>query len=128
MTTHAPSTQATLDPNEALNDLLAEIGLSTADAGGTVTFEGQDPIVAARHRLGACIGIPMMGNAVAAAAMLRHRGGPAQDLHLDLRQAIHHITPHAFWHPTLAGELPSFALVPDNPFLLLPYRTRDERI
>jgi crotonobetainyl-CoA:carnitine CoA-transferase CaiB-like acyl-CoA transferase len=127
MTDHAPSTLTTLDPTEALDLLLAEVGLSSADAGRTVTFEGQDPIVAARHRLGACIGIPMMGNAVAAAAMLRHRGGPAQDLHLDLRQAIHHITPHAFWHPTLAGDLPSFALVPDNPFLLLPYRTRDER-
>jgi hypothetical protein len=40
---------------------------------------------------------------------------------------VHHITPHAYWHPTLAGDLPSFALVPDNPFLLTPYRTRDGR-
>jgi predicted hotdog family 3-hydroxylacyl-ACP dehydratase len=51
--------------------------LSTADAGGKVTFAGQDPIIAARHRLGAAIGIPLMGNAVAAAAMHRHRGGPS---------------------------------------------------
>ena len=43
-------------------------GLSVADAGGRVTFAGQDPIIAARHRLGAAIGIPMMGNAIAAAA------------------------------------------------------------
>ncbi|ANO27035.1 hypothetical protein BAB79_13150 [Mycobacteroides abscessus] len=116
-----------LDPVQALNGLLADVGLSATDAGGTVSFDGQDPIVPARHRLGACIGIPMMGNAVAAAAMHRHRGGPSQDLHLDLRQAVHHITPHAYWHPTLAGELPSFALVPDNPFLLRPYRTREGR-
>jgi crotonobetainyl-CoA:carnitine CoA-transferase CaiB-like acyl-CoA transferase len=117
----------TFDPVAALDGLLADVGLSSADAGGAVTLAGQDPIVAARHRLGACIGIPLMGNAVAAAAMLRHRGGPDQDLHLDLRQAVHQITPHAFWHPTIAGELPSFALVPDNPFLLLPYKTRDGR-
>ncbi|OBK44361.1 CoA transferase [Mycobacterium sp. 1081908.1] len=127
MTNNQPAEQNGFNPVTALNGLLGEVGLSTADAGGNVTFDGQDPIVAARHRLGACIGIPMMGNAVAAAALLRHRGGPDQDLHLDLRQAVHHITPHAFWHPSLAGDLPSFALVPDNPFLLLPYRTRDGR-
>jgi hypothetical protein len=92
-----------------------------------VTFAGSDPILPAPHRLGACIGIPIMGNAVAAAAMLRRRGGPAQDLHIDLRQAVHHINPHAFWHPNLAGHLPAFVL-PDNPFLGLSYETRDGRV
>src|SRR5271155_3731795 len=115
------------DPTVALGELLADVGLSVADAGGRVTFAGQDPIIAARHRLGAAIGIPMMGNAVAAAAMHRHRGGPGQDLHLDLRQAVHHINPSFAWKPTLAGEFPSIALVLDNPFALIPYRTRDER-
>jgi crotonobetainyl-CoA:carnitine CoA-transferase CaiB-like acyl-CoA transferase len=119
--------ETTFDPIAALNDLLTEVGLSTGDAGGRVTLAGQDPIIPARHRLGAAIGIPIMGNAVAAAAMHRRRGGPGQDLHLDLRQAVHHITPHAYWNPTVAGELPSFALALDNPFLLLPYRTRDGR-
>jgi crotonobetainyl-CoA:carnitine CoA-transferase CaiB-like acyl-CoA transferase len=115
------------DTTAALNELLADVGLSVADAGGRVTFAGQDPIIAARHRLGAAIGIPMMGNAVAAAAMHRHRGGPGQDLHLDLRQAVHHINPSFAWKPTLAGEFPSIALVLDNPFALIPYRTRDGR-
>ena len=104
----------------ALDDLLADVGLSVADTGGRVSFTGQDPIIAARHRLGAAIGIPMMGNAVAAAAMHRLRGGSAQDLHLDLRQAIHHINPSFGWNPTLAGEFPSIALFFDNPFGLVP--------
>ena len=111
----------------ALDKLLADVGLSVADADGRVTFAGQDPIIAARHRLGAAIGIPMMGNAVAAAAMHHRRGGPGQELHLDLRQAVHHINPSFCWHPTLAGEFPSVALVLDNPFALIPYRTRDGR-
>ncbi len=111
----------------ALDDLLADVGLSAADAGGRVTFAGQDPIIPARHRLAAAIGIPMMGNAVAAAAMHRHRGGPGQDLHLDLRQAAHHVNPSYAWEPTLAGEFPSIALLLDNPFGLIPYRTRDGR-
>ncbi|HXO56351.1 MAG TPA: CoA transferase, partial [Mycobacterium sp.] len=123
----ASTAGASFDPTVALNDLLAEVDLSAADAGGQVTFAGQDPIIAARHRLGAAVGIPMMGNAVAAAAMHRHRGGPGQDLHLDLRQAVHHINPSFAWKPTLAGEFPSIALVLDNPFALIPYRTRDGR-
>jgi hypothetical protein len=78
-TAQAMSTSDTaFDPTVALGDLLADVGLSVADAGGRVTFAGQDPIIAARHRLGAAIGIPMMGNAIAAAAMHRHRGGPGQ--------------------------------------------------
>ncbi len=116
-----------LDLVSALNDLMANLGLSTENTGGSVSFAGQDPIVAARHRLGACIGIPLMAAAVTAVTLHRHRGGPAQDLHLDLRQAVHGITPHAFWHPTLAGEMPPHPLVFDNPFLLDPYRARDGR-
>jgi hypothetical protein len=90
---------AEFDATGALDGLLAHVGLSAADAGGRMMFAGHDPIIPARHRLAAAIGIPMMGNAVAAAAMHRHRGGPAQDLHLDLRQAVHHINPSYGWYP-----------------------------
>ena len=85
------------------------------------------PIVPAVHRLGACIGVPLMAGAVAAVAFHRHRGGPAQDLHLDLREAVHTINPGAFWHPTLNGEPAPHPLLLDNPFLLTPYRTADGR-
>ena len=115
------------DPRAALDDLLSEVGLSVAETGGTVSFAGQDPILPAAHRLGACIGIPLMAGAVAAVALHRRRGGPAQDLALDLRQAVHGINPGASWHPTLNGEPAPHPLVLDNPFLLTPYRTADGR-
>ena len=115
------------DPLAALDGLLSGLGLGTADTGGTVSFAGRDPILPAAHRLGACIGIPIMANAVAAAALHRHRGGPAQDLALDLRQAVHGINPGAYWRPTLNGEPAPHPLVLDNPFLLTPYRTADGR-
>jgi crotonobetainyl-CoA:carnitine CoA-transferase CaiB-like acyl-CoA transferase len=118
---------AGFDPLESLDDLLSVIGLSRAAAGASVSFAGQDPIVPAAHRLGACIGIPLMAGAVAAVALHRHRGGPAQDLHLDLRQALHTINPGAFWHPTLNREIAPHPLVVDNPFLVTPYRTADGR-
>src|ERR1700761_4475283 len=125
--TYMTDTKQKFDANAALEDLLADVGLSIGDAGGRITFVGEDPIIGARHRLAAAIGIPMMGNAVAAATMHRLRGGPGQDLGLDLRQAVHHINPSYAWEPTLAGEFPSIALVLDNPFALIPYRTRDGR-
>ncbi len=115
------------EPLAALENLLSDVGLSRAQTGGAVAFAGQDPIVPARHRLGACIGIPMMANAVAAVALHRHRGGPVQDLELDLRQAVHGINPAAFWHPTLNGQRAPHPLVLDNPFLIIPYRTADDR-
>jgi crotonobetainyl-CoA:carnitine CoA-transferase CaiB-like acyl-CoA transferase len=115
------------DPLAALDGLLSDVGLTRAATGGTVSFAGQDPIVPAAHRLGACIGIPIMAGAVAAVAFHRRRGGPAQDLGLDLRQAVHGVTPGAFWHPTLNGEVAPHPLVLDNPFLLTPYRTVDGR-
>jgi len=115
----------TFDPLAGLDDLLLDVGLSGAQTEGSVTFTGQDPILPAAHRLGACIGIPMMAAAVAAVALHRHRRGPGQDLELDLRQAVHGINPAAFWHPTLNGEPAPHPLVFDNPFLILPYRTAD---
>src|ERR1700745_2173170 len=57
-------TAMTFDPTVALNDLLADVDLSTADAGGQVTFAGQDQLIAARHRLPPPAGGPMMGATV----------------------------------------------------------------
>ena len=85
--TRARRTVTAFDPLAALDALLSDVGLSSAAAGRSISSAGQDPIVPAAHRLGACIGIPLMANAVAAVAFHRHRGGPAQDLELDLRQA-----------------------------------------
>jgi crotonobetainyl-CoA:carnitine CoA-transferase CaiB-like acyl-CoA transferase len=120
-------TVAAFDPLAPLDELLSTVGLSRGQIGGAVSFSGVDPIVPSAHRLGACIGIPLMANAVAAAAVHRLRGGPAQDLQLDLRQAVHSINPSAFWNPTLNGEHAPHPLVLDNPFLVLPYRSADGR-
>ena len=88
---HVQPDVAGFDPLAALDDLLFGVGLSTGETGGTVSFAGQAPILPAVHRLGACIGVPITACAVAAVAFHRRRGGPAQDLALDLRQAVHGI-------------------------------------
>ena len=66
---------AAFDPLAALDDLLSAVGLARAAAGG-VSIAGQDPIVPAAHRLGACSGIPVMAAAVAAVAFHRRGDGP----------------------------------------------------
>ncbi len=115
------------DPLTVLDALLSGVGLSGASTGGSVSFSGQDPILPSKHRLGACVGIPIMAGAVGAVAFHRERGGPEQDLSLDLRQAVHAINPDISWHPTLNGEPTPKPLLRDNPFLLTPYRSRDGR-
>jgi crotonobetainyl-CoA:carnitine CoA-transferase CaiB-like acyl-CoA transferase len=115
------------DPVAVLDQLLSVVDLSRRQSGTEVTFAGSDPIVASAHRLGACIGVPIMANAVAAVALHRLRGGPAQSLHLDLRQAVHGVAPIAFWRPTLNGEVAPHPLLEDNHFTLNPYATRDGR-
>jgi crotonobetainyl-CoA:carnitine CoA-transferase CaiB-like acyl-CoA transferase len=115
------------DPLAALDGLLDDVGLTRAEAGANVSFTGHDPILPAAHRLGACIGVPIMACAVAAVAFHRQRGGRVQDLELDLRQAVHSINPGAFWNPTLNGERAPHPLLVDNPFLIVPYRTADDR-
>ena len=69
------------------------LGLDPSEAGGKITFAGEDPILPSRHRLGACISIPVMAAAVGVATIWRMRSGRGQDLQLDLRKAIHGINP-----------------------------------
>src|SRR5271154_6742480 len=121
------ATAQTISPSIALDELLADIGLCSADAGGSVTFTGADPIFPSRLRLGAAIGIPLMACAVGAASVWRMRTGQGQDLRLDLRQANHGITPPYSWQPTLNGLAHPIATILDNYFTLAPYRTRDGR-
>lgn len=118
---------AGFEPLAALDGLLSAVGLARMATGGAVSIAGEDPILPASHRLGACIGFPIMAAAVGSVVFRRHRGDPAQDLALGLRQAVHCISSGAFWHPTVNGEPPPFPLGRDNPFLLPPYQTREGR-
>ena len=56
---------AGFDINAEFRSVMKELGLSPEDTGGTITFVGEDPIFPSVHRLGACIGIPLMAGAAA---------------------------------------------------------------
>jgi crotonobetainyl-CoA:carnitine CoA-transferase CaiB-like acyl-CoA transferase len=114
------------EPQVELRKLVQNLGLDE-EILEKATFTGEDPILKARVRLAASIGLPIMAAAVAVASVWKQRTGRSQSLHLDLRKAVHGISTHVTWNPQLGGSLYPHPLVADNPFLLDSYKTKDGR-
>jgi crotonobetainyl-CoA:carnitine CoA-transferase CaiB-like acyl-CoA transferase len=91
--TEQPATSEEFNLHEQLRELLQEIGLSPEDSGGSITFEGADPIVPSTIRLGAGSSLALVAKSVAAAKLWRMRGGDGQDIHIDLRKSIRRLSP-----------------------------------
>src|SRR5262249_13966434 len=64
----------------ATNDVLSDVGLTTADSGGTLTFYGQDPILPSPFRFGTMAAVGMAARSVALAALWRQVTGEGQDI------------------------------------------------
>ncbi len=109
--------------------LLQGVGLNPEDTGGQITFTGQDPILRSNHRLGAIMAMGMMAPAVATQILYRLRGGPAQDLSVDLRRAVVHINPMAMFKPSAGGyPYQTYFVAPDvNPLGFSMFPTKDGR-
>jgi len=115
------------DIRTAFDRLMEDLGLSADDTGGALEFLGADPIFESRYRIGACISIPMMGAAVAAAIAWRMRTGQGQDLSLDLRKAIHGVNPLYKFGPTVNGYPYQMPYAVGNNMLFTLYLTKDGR-
>jgi len=133
MTSNTSKSSGSFDINAEFRSVMHELGLSPEDTGGSITFVGEDPIFPTKHRLGACIAIPIMAGAAGIADIWRQRTGRGQDLTLDLRKAIHGINPMYKFNPTVNGypyQLP-YWINPDyqldNPMGFDLYRTKDGR-
>src|SRR5262245_8508770 len=83
-----PEHGSTLDLHAAVDQALKDVGLSTSDSGGRLTFHGSDPIVASPFRFGAMSAIGLAAKAVAVAAIWRSRTGEGQDIAVDVRKAF----------------------------------------
>ncbi len=117
------------DVNTDFADLLKVVGLDPKDTGGDIEFKGKDPILPSKHRLGAIISLGMMGAAAATQILYRMRGGPAQDLFVDLRTAVAHINPLVAFRPKIGdhGYQLLFADPKFNPLGFGLYPTKDNR-
>src|SRR5438046_10735020 len=83
-----PATSPDFDLHAATSELLKDIGLTTADAGGKLTFYGSDPILPSPIRFGTLAAIGLAARSVAVAALWRQTTGEGQDISVDVRKAL----------------------------------------
>ena len=73
-----PETSSNFDLHSGVNQVLKDVGLSTADSGGRLSFYGRDPIIPSPHRFGSMAAIGLAAKAVAVAAIPgAGKGAPA---------------------------------------------------
>ena len=124
-----PERSSNFDLHGGVNQVLKDVGMSTADSGGKLTFYGRDPIIPSPHRFGTMAAIGLAAKAVAVAALWRLRTGEGQDITVDVRKALRRFCGffEGTWE-TINGRSPVM-LDATNPFFHLPLfrETRDGR-
>ena len=124
-----PATSPEFDLHVAVDQVLADVGLTARDSGGKLTFYGQDPIVPSSFKFGAMAAVGLAARSVALAALWKSQTGEGQDIHVDVRKALRRFSGffEGKWE-TINGRSP-LLLPRDNPFFELPLfrKTRDGR-
>src|SRR5205814_3451653 len=80
-----PTTSPDFDLHAATSEVLKDIGLTTADAGGKLTFYGSDPILPSPVWFGTMAAIGLAARSVALAALWRQTTGEGQNISVDVR-------------------------------------------
>jgi hypothetical protein len=124
-----PECSSDIDLHAATNQVLKDVGMSTVDSGGKISFYGRDPIIPSPHRFGTMAAIGLAAKAVAVAALWRHRTDEGQDIAVDVRKALRRFCGFfdLKWE-TINGRPPVFG-DPLNPFFEIPLfrETKDGR-
>lgn len=74
---------------QALDMILAAIGLREADHKGEVTIQGKDPVLASRHRFGELMAAAQAAFGMALGELWQLRGGKPQSVTTSVRNAVH---------------------------------------
>jgi len=125
-----PATSPDFDLHQGVNDVLADIDMTTADSGGKLNFYGRDPILPSRVRFGTMAAIGLAARSVALAALWKEATGEGQDISVDVRKALKRF--YGFFDnkwETINGRPPSPGGYAFSPFLEIPFfrQTRDGR-
>jgi crotonobetainyl-CoA:carnitine CoA-transferase CaiB-like acyl-CoA transferase len=125
-----PATSPDFDLHAATNEVLKDIGLTTADGGGKLTFYGQDPILPSPIRFGAMAAVGLAARSVALATLWKEATGEGQDISVDVRKALKRF--YGFFDgkwETINGRPPSPGGYAYSPFLTGQFfrETRDGR-
>src|SRR4051794_6864138 len=125
-----PESSAAFDLHRSVTGVLKEVGMTTADSGGKLSFYGRDPIIPSSFRFGSMAAIGLAAKSIAAAALWRARTGEGQDIAVDVRKALRRFAGffEGKWE-TINGRPPAMGANEDNPFFKFPLfrETRDGR-
>src|ERR1700745_3884979 len=83
-----PEQHSEFDLHDAVNQVLNDVGLSTADGGGKLAFYGSDPSPQSPIKFGTMAAGGLAARSVAVAALWRQATGEGQDISLDVRKAL----------------------------------------
>jgi crotonobetainyl-CoA:carnitine CoA-transferase CaiB-like acyl-CoA transferase len=113
-----PASSPEFDLHAETNAVLKDIGLTTADAGGKLSFYGSDPILPSPIRFGTLAAVGLAARSVALAALWKHATGEGQDISVDVRKALRRFAGffEGKWE-TINGRPPSPGGYAVSPFL-----------
>jgi crotonobetainyl-CoA:carnitine CoA-transferase CaiB-like acyl-CoA transferase len=124
------TTSPEFDLHAGVDRVLADVGMTTADSGGELTFYGRDPILPSPIRFGTMAGIGLAARSVAMAALWRQVTGEVQDIAVDVRKALRRFCGfnEGKWQ-TINGRPPALGGFGGSPFLKDSFfrETRDGR-
>src|SRR6266404_5394893 len=125
-----PATSPDFDLHAETSAVLKDIGLTTADAGGKLSFYGRDPILPSPVRFGTMAAVGLAARSVALAALWRQTTGEGQNISVDVRKALRRF--YGFFDgkwETINGRPPTPGGYAVSPFLTGPFfrETRDGR-
>ena len=126
-----PATSPDFDLKKGVNEVLADVGLTSDDCGGKLSFYGQDPILPSPVRFGTMAAVGLAAKSVALAALWRQATGEGQSISIDVRKALRRFCGffEGKWE-TVNGRPPSPGGYAVSPFLKMDHffrKTRDGR-
>jgi hypothetical protein len=83
-----PAMSPDFDLKKGVNEVLADVGLTSDDCGGELSFYGSDPILQSPLRFGTMAAVGLAARSVAVAALWRQATGGGQDISVDVRKAL----------------------------------------
>jgi crotonobetainyl-CoA:carnitine CoA-transferase CaiB-like acyl-CoA transferase len=123
-----PVTSPDFDLHQSVNEVLADIDMTTADSGGKLSFSGRDPILPSAIRFGSMAAIGLAARSVALAAIWKQTTGEGQDISVDVRKALRRFCGffEGKWE-TVNGRPPSPGGYAVSPFLKMDSFFRETR-
>src|SRR6476646_1279683 len=123
-----PATSPDFDLKTSVNEVLADVGMTSNDCGGELSFYGQDPILPSPLRFGTMSAIALAARSVAVAALWRQATGEEQNISVDVRKALRRFC--GFFEDkweTVNGRPPSPGGYAVSPFLKMDSFFRETR-